>query len=175
MVEDIRWEQRFMNFKKALARLQMVQASDLASLSDLEKEGLIQLFEYTYELSWKTLQDFLRYKGYTDFAGPNATLSLALQDGYITDADGWRKMKKSRELMSHTYDEGQADLIASDIIEIYTHLLTQLSIRLTKESVMKQYKAYGLSFPNINTLEKYGCSALAQKGTFIPARISIWL
>ena len=70
MVEDIRWEQRFMNFKKALARLQMVQASDLASLSDLEKEGLIQRFEYTYELSWKTLQDFLRYKGYTDFAGP---------------------------------------------------------------------------------------------------------
>ena len=46
MVEDIRWEQRFMNFKKALARLQMVQASDLASLSDLEKEGLIQRFEY---------------------------------------------------------------------------------------------------------------------------------
>ena len=43
MVEDIRWEQRFMNFKKALARLQMVQASDLASLSDLEKEGLIQI------------------------------------------------------------------------------------------------------------------------------------
>ena len=71
MVEDIRWEQRFMNFKKALARLQMVQASDLASLSDLEKEGLIQRFEYTYELSWKTLQDFLRYKGYTDFAGPD--------------------------------------------------------------------------------------------------------
>lgn len=142
MVEDIRWEQRFMNFKKALARLQMVQASDLVSLSDLEKEGLIQRFEYTYELSWKTLQDFLRYKGYTDFAGPNATLSLALQDGYITDADGWRKMKKSRELMSHTYDEGQADLIASDIIEIYTHLLTQLSIRLTKESDQKQLNLF---------------------------------
>ena len=145
MVEDIRWEQRFMNFKKALARLQMVQASDLASLSDLEKEGLIQRFEYTYELSWKTLQDFLRYKGYTDFA--NATLSLALQDGYITDADGWRKMKKSRELMSHTYDEGQADLIASDIIEIYTHLFTQLSIRLTKESDQKQlnlFLSYGI-------------------------------
>ena len=47
MAEDIRWEQRFMNFKKALTRLQMVQASDLASLSDLEKEGLIQRFEYT--------------------------------------------------------------------------------------------------------------------------------
>lgn len=142
MAEDIRWKQRFMNFKKALTRLQMVQASDLASLSDLEKEGLIQRFEYTYELSWKTLQDFLRYKGYIDFAGPNATLSLALQDGYITDADGWRKMKKSRELMSHTYDEGQADNIASDIIETYADLLNQLSIRLTKELDQKQLNLF---------------------------------
>lgn len=142
MTEDIRWEQRFMNFKKALARLQMVQASDLTSLSDLEKEGLIQRFEYTYELSWKTLQDFLRYKGYLDFAGPNATLSLALQDGYITDADGWRRMKKSRELMSHTYDEEQADLIVSDIAEVYVHLLNQLSIRLTKELDQKQLNLF---------------------------------
>ncbi|MBP3641118.1 HI0074 family nucleotidyltransferase substrate-binding subunit [Parabacteroides johnsonii] len=128
-----------MNFKKALARLQMVQASDLASLSDLEKEGLIQRFEYTYELSWKTLQDFLRYKGYTDFAGPNATLSLALQDCYITDVDGWRKMKKSRELMSHTYDEGQVDLIAIDIAGIFADLLKQLCIRLEKEPALREH------------------------------------
>ena len=142
MAQEIRWVQLFMKYKKALTRLQKVQVSDLASLSELEKEGLIQRFEYTYELSWKTLQDFLRYKGYIDFAGPNATLSLALQDGYITDADGWRKMKKSRELMSHTYDEGQADLIASDIIEIYTNLLSQLSIRLTKEVNQNQLNLF---------------------------------
>lgn len=117
----------------------MVQASDLASLSDLEKEGLIQRFEYTYELSWKTLQDFLRYKGYTDFAGPNATLSLALQDGYITDVNGWRKMKKSRELMSHTYDEGQVDLIAIDIAGIFADLLKQLCIRLEKELALQEH------------------------------------
>ncbi len=134
MAEDIRWEQRFMNYKKALARLQAVQANELPSLSELEKEGLIQRFEYTYELAWKTLQDFLRYKGYIDFAGPNATLSLALQDGYITDADGWRKMKKSRELMSHTYDEGQINQIASDIANIFVHLLKELNIRLVNES-----------------------------------------
>lgn len=142
MAEDVRWEQRFMNFKKALARLQEVKAADLASLSELEKEGLIQRFEYTYELSWKTLQDLLRHKGYVDFAGPNATLSLALQDGYITDADGWRKMKKSRELMSHTYDESQADSIASDIVEVYADLLEQLSIRLTKEQDQKHFNLF---------------------------------
>lgn len=88
------------------------------------------------------MQDFLRYKGYLDFAGLNATLSLALQDGYITDADGWRRMKKSRELIFHTYDEGQADLIVSDIAEVYIHLLTQLSIRLTKELDQKQLNLF---------------------------------
>ena len=142
MAEDIRWEQRFMNYKKALARLQAVQANELPSLSELEKEGLIQRFEYTYELAWKTLQDFLRYKGYIDFAGPNATLSLALQDGYITDADGWRMMKKSRELMSHTYDEGQADQIVSDIAGTFVHLLEQLCIRLTNELDQKQLNLF---------------------------------
>lgn len=142
MAEDIRWEQRFMNYKKALARLQAVQANELPSLSELEKEGLIQRFEYTYELAWKTLQEFLRYKGYIDFAGPNATLSLALQDGYITDADGWRKMKKSRELMSHTYDEGQADQIVSDIAGTFVHLLEQLCIRLTNELDQKQLNLF---------------------------------
>lgn len=142
MAEDIRWEQRFMNYKKALARLQAVQANELPSLSELEKEGLIQRFEYTYELAWKTLQDFLRYKGYIDFAGPNATLSLALQDGYITDADGWRKMKKSRELMSHTYDEGQANQIVSDIAGTFVHLLEQLCIRLTNELDQKQLNLF---------------------------------
>lgn len=138
MTEDIRWEQRFMNYKKALGRLLIVRNADLATLSDLEKEGLIQRFEYTYELAWKTLQDFLRYKGYVDFAGPNATLSLALRDGYLTDADGWRKMKKSRELMSHTYDEARADDVAADILGGYVHLLEQLAIRLSAEQDKKQ-------------------------------------
>lgn len=127
-----------MNYKKALGRLLIVRNADLATLSDLEKEGLIQRFEYTYELAWKTLQDFLRYKGYVDFAGPNATLSLALRDGYITDADGWRKMKKSRELMSDTYDEARADDVAADILGGYVHLLEQLEIRLSAEQDKKK-------------------------------------
>ena len=139
MAQEIRWVQLFMKYKKALTRLQKVQVSDLASLSELEKEGLIQRFEYTYELSWKTLQDFLRYKGYIDFAGPNATLSLALQDGYITDADGWRKMKKSRELMPYIYDKEQVDIIAIDIAGIFADLLKQLCIRLEKEPALQEH------------------------------------
>ena len=100
--QDIRWLQRFANFNKALAKLTEVFDDREDDLSELEQEGMIQRFEYTFELAWKTLQDLLRYKGYIDIAGPNPVLEQAFKDGYLTDAEGWKAMKKSRELSSHT-------------------------------------------------------------------------
>ncbi len=118
--QDIRWEQRFANYKKALAKLsEVVETTDISALSELETEGLIQRFEYTYELAWKTLQDFLRNKGYLDIAGPNPVLTQAFQDGYIVDGDGWRQMKKSRELTAHTYNSDMAAAIAAAIWAVY--------------------------------------------------------
>jgi len=132
--QDIRWEQRFANFKKALAKLEEVAADgDLAQLSELEREGLIQRFEYTYELAWKTLQDFLRFKGYLDISGPNSVLTQSFEDGFITDGDGWRRMKKSRELTSHTYDSDTAEEIAEAIIQTFFGLLKQLEERLEQD------------------------------------------
>src|ERR1700742_2908305 len=87
---DTLWVQRFSNFKKALAKLEEVATrKDVGDLSDLEKEGMIQRFEYTFELAWKTLQDLLEYKGYRDIAGPNPVLAQALKDGYINDEKLW--------------------------------------------------------------------------------------
>ena len=81
---DIRWEQRFSNYSKALAKLEQVATrEDVNSLSELEQEGMIQRFEYTYELAWKTLQDLLEHKGYTDIKGPTPVLEQAFKDGYI--------------------------------------------------------------------------------------------
>lgn len=132
--KDIRWEQRFANFKKALAKLaEVAESADLSKLSELEKEGLIQRFEYTYELAWKTLQDFLKSKGYFDIAGPNAVLTQSFQDGYIVDGDGWKRMKKSRELTSHTYDSDTAGEIAEAIFKSYFSLLKQLEERLEQD------------------------------------------
>lgn len=137
--QDIRWEQRFSNFKKALAKLEEVAASrEYDSLSDLEKEGLIQRFEYTFELAWKTLQDLLEHKGYQDIAGPNPVLEQALKDGYITGEKQWRNMKKSRELTSHTYNSETADDIAESVVEEYYTLLKQLEQRLEEERGGKQ-------------------------------------
>jgi nucleotidyltransferase substrate binding protein (TIGR01987 family) len=117
MKEDIRWKQRFSNFKKAF--MQLENAVDLTDYSDLERQGLIKAFEFTFELSWKTLQDLLEEKGYKDIKGPKPVIQQAFKDGYIEDGDGWMKMLESRNLASHTYDESTAKEIEVEIISKY--------------------------------------------------------
>ncbi len=137
--KDIRWEQRFSNFKKALAKLgEAAEHGSADELSELEKEGLIQRFEFTYELAWKTLQDLMREKGYLDIAGPNPVIEQAFQDGYLKEGETWKKMKKSRELSSHTYNSETAKEIAKNIIESYYSLLKNLALRLEEEQSNKQ-------------------------------------
>jgi nucleotidyltransferase substrate binding protein (TIGR01987 family) len=132
--EDVRWEQRFSNFRTALAKLkEAVDASQILELSELEKEGLIHRFEYTYELAWKTLQDLLRFKGYTDIAGPVPVISQAFQDGYLENGPVWMQMKKARDLSSHTYNEETAEGIAINIISAYYQLFRNLEKRLESE------------------------------------------
>ena len=140
--KDIRWVQRFSNFKKALAKLGEVAILDTDCLSELEKEGMIQRFEYTFELAWKTLQDLLESKGYQDIAGPNPVLEQSLKDGYINDEMKWRNMKKSRELTSHTYNSETADDIAENIASEYYELLRKLERRLEEERGGKQTEIF---------------------------------
>jgi len=137
--KDIRWVQRFSNFKRALAKLGEVAASkETDNLSELEKEGMIQRFEYTFELAWKTLQDIMEYKGYLDITGPNPVLEQALKDGYIENEKQWRNMKKSRELTSHTYNNETAVEIAENITNVYYELFKKLELRLEEEKGGKQ-------------------------------------
>ncbi len=129
--KDIRWVQRFSNYRKAMEKLRdAISENDKREMSDLEKEGLIQRFEYTFELAWKTLQDLFYYKGYQDIKGPNPVLKQALLDGYIKGESKWRKMKNARELTSHTYNEKTANEIVSKIIEEFYDLLFELKVRL---------------------------------------------
>jgi len=136
--EDIRWRQRFVNYKKALSKLSEIaedkDARFILELSELEIEGIIQRFEYTFELAWKTLQDLLRSKGFNEISGPNPVIEQSFADGYITEGQKWRKMKKSRELTSHTYNKAIANEIAGDVIETYYVLFKELEIRLEKEN-----------------------------------------
>lgn len=134
-MEDIRWLQRYDNFHKACQRVLEITESDryVDDLSDLELEGLVQRFEYTFELAWKVLQDLMKYKGYEFVQGPNGTLAQAFEDGVITDHDGWRRMSRARIITAHTYDEDDVRGVACDIYKEYSCLLKKLDERLEKE------------------------------------------
>ena len=138
---DIRWLQRYSNFHKACQRLIEVTESGITvdDLSELEQEGLVQRFKYTFELSWKVMQDLLTYKGYEFMTGPNGALKMAFEDGLITDHDGWRLMVKSRNTLSHVYDEDEATAIAGLIFTKYAPLLKALDEKLEQLSKDKAY------------------------------------
>lgn len=120
---DIRWRQRLANFQKALA--QLTEAIDLSSqrpLSKLEQQGLIQAFEYTYELAWNVFKDFLVNQGNRSIFGSRDAIREAFKLDLIEDGEGWMEMFKDRNLTSHTYNEDTANEITDKIISRYYSL-----------------------------------------------------
>ena len=129
--DDIRWHQRFINFNKAFD--QLVRFIEKKELNEMEEQGLIKAFEYTFELGWKTLQDLLKEKGYDNILGPKPVIEQCFQDGYITRGREWLRMHVSRNLTSHTYDQEAAKAIIKEIRESFFGFLNELKIRLEKE------------------------------------------
>ena len=126
MQKDIRWQQRFSNYKKALAQLK--KFIDKGDLSELEKQGLVKAFEYTYELSWNTLKDFLEYQGKSGLIGSRDVFREAFKENIIIDGDEWMDMLKSRNLTIHTYNEETADEITDKVFNSYFQLFCDLEI-----------------------------------------------
>jgi nucleotidyltransferase substrate binding protein (TIGR01987 family) len=114
---DIRWVQRLNNFEKALN--QLTKFIDKTELNELEKQGLIQAFEYTYELAWNTIKDFLESQGETEIFGSRDAFRLAFKRGLIENGETWMEMITSRQMTSHTYNEEIAEQIAGNIILVY--------------------------------------------------------
>ena len=103
--KDIRWKQRYENFVKAFLLLREVIEMDLDQLNRLEKEGIIQRFEYTFELAWKVLKDKMEDDGIVmETISPKYVVRKAFETKYITDAETWLLMIGDRNLMSHTYN-----------------------------------------------------------------------
>lgn len=118
--EDIRWRQRFNHFNKALAQLrEAVALAEKRPLSNLESQGLIQAFEFTHELAWKTMKDFLEHRGVQDLYGSKDSTRAAFKTNLIASGDVWMNMIQSRNLTSHTYNEAVAAQIAADIRHRY--------------------------------------------------------
>jgi nucleotidyltransferase substrate binding protein (TIGR01987 family) len=129
--QDARWIQRFNNYKKALNQLQYaMELMRERELSILEKQGVIRAFEYTHELAWKTLKDFLESRGNTDIYGSRDATKKAFALGLIENGEVWMQMIKSRNLTSHVYDESTADDVITFVKEQYFEQFEKLRIKM---------------------------------------------
>ncbi len=131
MEENIRWKERFESFSKALGQLE--QALLLKSFSLLEKDGVIKRFEFTVELAWKTLQDFLNERGHPKVKGPKPVIKQAFQDEIIVEGQSWIDMLDDRNKSTHLYDESLASEIFDKIQNQYFALLTEFKKTISEE------------------------------------------
>jgi nucleotidyltransferase substrate binding protein (TIGR01987 family) len=128
---DVRWVQRYRHFTKALGQLRdAVTLADQRPLSRLEEQGLVQAFEFTHELAWNALKDFLEDRGVQDVFGSKDATREAFKAGLIEDGETWMHMIRSRNLSSHTYNEETAARIVLDIRHRYFAAFERLSVRL---------------------------------------------
>ena len=117
---DIRWQQRLAHYSKALEQLgNAITTSRQRPLSELEKQGLIQAFEFTHELAWNVMKDYFAWQGNPGITGSRDAAREAFQKGLVEDGEGWMEMIKSRNQTAHTYQQKVADEIAGKIIEHY--------------------------------------------------------
>ena len=105
-------------------------------MNELEKQGLIKSFEYTYELAWNTIKDYFESQGETSIYGSRDAFRLAFKRGLIEDGETWMEMIKSRALTSHTYNEDIAEKVAADIVNSYFPEFVTLKTKM--ESIKKR-------------------------------------
>ena len=128
-----RWRQRADNFARALAQLRAaVELAGTRQLSQLEVQGLIQGFEYTHELAWSTLRDFLREQGSEELYGSKDTTRAAFKAGLIKEGENWMAMIRSRNLTSHPYNEDTAKQVGTAIIDTYFAAFQALQAKLAQ-------------------------------------------
>jgi nucleotidyltransferase substrate binding protein (TIGR01987 family) len=128
--KDIRWKQRFENFEKSYKLLE--KYSNQETNSDIEKAGIIQFFEMTFELSWKVLKDYLEAQGFI-VKSPRETIKQAFQSGLIDDGHVWMDALAKRNLTTHTYDEAFAAKFVEEIKQVYFPVFKSLYEKLEKE------------------------------------------
>jgi len=137
--QDIRWQQRYSQFKKAYAQLDSaMRLMAERELTALEKQGVIQAFEYTYELAWNSLKDYLLWQGVADIVGSRDTIRESFSSGLVEDGEGWMEMLIDRNRTSHTYNEETAESILSNIRNRYHQLFKELDEKLrqlTKKTI----------------------------------------
>jgi len=130
MIDDIRWKQRFENFKNSLINLELAKKIEEPDI--IQKAGLIQLFEISFELGWKVLKDYLESQGFNDVKSPRAAIKKAFELGLIDNGEAWLEALQDRNLSTHTYDEGISNQIVDEIKKRYFNILIELKYKLAK-------------------------------------------
>jgi len=117
---DIRWKQRFYNFKKAFSQFEKgVNLALTKDLSELEDQGLIKAFEFTHELAWKMLKDFLESRGNKDIYGSKDAVRESFRLGLVDNGELWMEMIENRNQTAHTYNLEIAKKIVNAIVHKY--------------------------------------------------------
>lgn len=129
MTQDIRWKQRFQNFEKAFLFLKL--ATEYKTLDPLQAAGLIQSFEFTFELGWKTLKDYLEEMG-LPVRFPREVIKTAFQNNLIIDGELWLEMLEKRNELTHTYDEAHKEQAVKIIRESYFPAIQQVYHELSQ-------------------------------------------
>lgn len=130
-----RWRQRLATFGKALVRMdEVVTLWHSRKLSDLERDGMIQRFEYTQELAWKLLKNYIEYQGEAQLGGSRDTIRQAFRLGLIENSEPWFDMLESRNLTSHVYDEETEMTVIERIVDTYYPTLSLLHAEMLKRA-----------------------------------------
>lgn len=148
--KDIRWEQRFANYRKALKKLsqavdyvsdEMENDIELEDMDDLKLEGLIQRFEYTHELAWNVMKDYAVYQGNNSITGSRDAFRYALEVGLITN-NQWMETIADRNRTSHSYNEETAFEILQDIVDVYYSLFCDFERKMEEIRTAQQQSLF---------------------------------
>jgi nucleotidyltransferase substrate binding protein (TIGR01987 family) len=130
---QIKWQHKFANFEMIFQQLELAVAQ--TSYSNLEKAGLVQTFEFTFELAWKILQRLLQFRGY-EVNGPRDVIKQAYKDGLITNGDEWLNALDNRNMLAHTYDVETSDEAVKLIKNKYYPFLKELHVQLKSKAII---------------------------------------
>ena len=132
--QDIRWKQLFQNYEKAFKRLsRAIEVVKSAPDDDLLQSGLVQTYEYTFELAWKTLKDYLTLEGF-EVRSPRETIRQGFQSGYIMNGEDWLQALADRNLTTHIYDNEIIIRVLNGIFERYFFLLQDFYVSFKEKA-----------------------------------------
>jgi nucleotidyltransferase substrate binding protein (TIGR01987 family) len=133
--KDIRWKQRFKNFEKAyLSLVESQEALESEPDNDFIQDSLIQRYEYTLELAWKTMKDYLENEGFMDVTSPKKAVRKAFQARIIQDGSAWMIALDDRNKTSHAYDEKMAKEVIQSITEQHIPIFRDFYLYMKKET-----------------------------------------